>query len=93
MFKPVGHRVAIEPVKKEETTASGIVLPDSVKEKPQEGTVVAIGSLRNEKGEKIDFDVKVGDQVIFSKFAGTELKYGEKEYLIMREDDILAILN
>lgn len=93
MFKPVGHRVIIEPVKKEETTASGIVLPDSVKEKPQEGIVVAIGSFRNEKGEPIEFDVKVGDRVIFSKFAGSELKYGDKEYLILREDDILAILN
>lgn len=92
MFKPVGHRVIIEPAKKEETTLSGIVLPDSAREKPQEGVVIALGSGKNDKGEVVDFDVKVGDRIIFSKYTGTELKHGDKEYLIMREEDILAIV-
>ncbi|OEG00266.1 co-chaperone GroES [Vulcanibacillus modesticaldus] len=92
MIKPVGDRVVIEPIEKEETTASGIVLPDSAKEKPQEGVVIAVGSRRNEKGEREELDVKVGDKVIFSKYAGTELKIKDKEYLIMRESDILAIM-
>jgi len=92
MIKPVGDRVVIEPIEKEETTASGIVLPDTAKEKPQEGKVVAVGTRRNEKGEKEALDVKEGDRVIFSKYAGTELKYQDKEYLVMRESDILAII-
>lgn len=91
MIKPVGDRVVIEPIEKEVTTASGIVLPDTAKEKPQEGKVVAVGFRRNEKGEIQPLDVKEGDRVIFSKYAGTELKYQDKEYLIMRESDILAI--
>jgi len=93
MIKPVGDRVVIEPIEKEETTASGIVLPDSAKEKPEEGKVVAVGSRRNEKGEREELDVKEGDRVIFSKYAGTELKYQGKEYLVMRESDILAIID
>ncbi|GBF12622.1 co-chaperone GroES [Tepidibacillus infernus] len=92
MIKPVGDRVVIEPIEKEQTTASGIVLPDTAKEKPQEGKVVAVGSRRNEKGEREALDVKEGDRVIYSKYAGTELKYQDKEYLIMRESDILAII-
>lgn len=92
MIKPVGDRVIIEPIEKEETTASGIVLPDSAKEKPQEGRVVAVGSRRNEKGEREELDVKEGNRIIFSKYAGTEVSYQDKEYLIMRESDILAII-
>lgn len=93
MIRPVGDRVVIEPIEKDETTASGIVIPDSAKEKPQEGMIVAVGNRRNEKGEKEELDVKVGDRVIFAKYAGTELKHEDKEYLIMRESDILAIMD
>ena len=94
MIKPLGDRVVIELVELEETTASGIVLPDSAKEKPQEGKVVAVGSGRvTDSGEKVALDVKEGDRIIFSKYAGTEVKYQGTEYLILREDDILAIVD
>ena len=92
MLRPLGDRVVIEAIAKEETTASGIVLPDTAKEKPQEGRVVAVGSGRIENGEKVALEVKEGDKIIFSKYAGTEVKYGDKELLIMRESDILAIV-
>jgi len=93
MIKPLGDRVIIELVEQEEKTASGIVLPDSAQEKPQEGKVVAVGSGRvNDKGEKVALEVSKGDRIIFSKFAGTEVKYEGTEYLILREDDILAIV-
>ncbi|API91627.1 10 kDa chaperonin [Virgibacillus pantothenticus] len=94
MIKPLGDRVVIELVEQEEKTASGIVLPDSAKEKPQEGKVVAVGSGRvTEDGKKIALEVKEGDRIIFSKFAGTEVKYEGKEYLILRENDILAVVS
>ncbi|MBO8171665.1 MAG: co-chaperone GroES [Bacillaceae bacterium] len=92
MLKPLGDRVVVEPIDQEETTASGIVLPDTAKEKPQEGKVVAVGSGRVENGDRIALEVKEGDKVIFSKYAGTEVKVGDKEMLIMRESDILAIV-
>lgn len=92
MLKPLGDRVVIEAIEKEETTASGIVLPDSAKEKPQEGKVVAVGSGRIENGERVALEVNEGDKVIFSKYAGTEVKIDGKELLIMRESDILAVL-
>ena len=92
MLRPLGDRVIIEPASKEEKTASGIVLPDTAKEKPQEGRVVAVGTGRLEDGKRVALDVKEGDKVIFSKYAGTEVKYDEKEYLILRESDILAII-
>ncbi|MBA4544441.1 co-chaperone GroES [Thermoactinomyces daqus] len=93
MIKPLGDRVVLEPVEKEEKTASGIVLPETAKEKPQEGRIVAVGTGRiDEKGSRIPLEVKEGDLVIFSKYSGTEVKYGEKEYLILRESDILAIV-
>ncbi|GGP16738.1 co-chaperone GroES [Oceanobacillus neutriphilus] len=92
MIKPLGDRVVIKLVEQEETTASGIVLPDSAKEKPQEGEVVAVGSGRVENGEKFALEVSEGDRIIFSKFAGTEVKYEGTEYLILRENDILAIV-
>ncbi|MBP2079979.1 MULTISPECIES: co-chaperone GroES [Oceanobacillus] len=94
MIKPLGDRVVIELVEQEETTASGIVLPDSAKEKPQEGRVVAVGSGRvTENGEKVALEVAEGDRIIFSKFAGTEVKYEGTEYLILRENDILAVVS
>ena len=93
MLKPLGDRVVIELVEAEEKTASGIVLPDSAKEKPQEGKVVAVGTGRVlENGERVALEVKEGDRIIFSKYAGTEVKYEGNEYLILRESDILAII-
>jgi chaperonin GroES len=92
MIKPLGDRVVIEAVAKEEKTASGIVLPDTAKEKPQEGKVVAVGPGAYKDGERIPLDVNEGDRVIFSKYAGTEIKFEGRELLIMRESDILAVL-
>jgi len=93
LLKPLGDRLIIELVETEEKTASGIVLPDSAKEKPQEGKVVAVGSGRVlDNGERIALEVSVNDRIIFSKYSGTEVKYEGKEYLILRESDILAIV-
>ncbi|HZG86150.1 co-chaperone GroES [Paenibacillus sp.] len=92
MIKPLGDRVVIEAIAKEETTASGIVLPETAKEKPQEGKVVAVGAGVYKDGARVPLDVKEGDRVIFSKYAGTEVKFEGRELLIMRESDILAIL-
>jgi chaperonin GroES len=92
MIKPLGDRVVIEASAREEKTASGIVLPDNAKEKPQEGKVVAVGSGHLKDGERLPLEVKEGDKVLFSKYAGTEVKFDGKELLIMRESDILAIL-
>jgi chaperonin GroES len=93
LIKPLGDRIVIELVESEEKTASGIVLPDSAKEKPQEGKVVAVGSGRVlESGERVALEVNVGDRIIFSKYGGTEVKYQGAEYLILRESDILAVV-
>ncbi|OIU72696.1 co-chaperone GroES [Rossellomorea aquimaris] len=93
MLKPLGDRVVIELVESEEKTASGIVLPDSAKEKPQEGKVVAVGTGRVlDSGERVALEVSVGDRIIFSKYAGTEVKYQGTEYLILRDSDILAVI-
>ena len=93
MLKPLGDRIIIELVELEEKTASGIVLPDTAKEKPQEGKVIAVGTGRVlENGERVALEVSVGDNIIFSKYAGTEVKYDGNEYLIVRENDILAII-
>ncbi|PZE20825.1 co-chaperone GroES [Paenibacillus xerothermodurans] len=92
MIKPLGDRVVIEAIAKEETTASGIVLPDTAKEKPQEGKVIAVGSGSLKDGERTPLEVKEGDRIIFSKYAGTEVKYDGRELLILRENDILAVL-
>jgi chaperonin GroES len=92
-LKPLADRVIIEVLAKEEKTKSGIVLPDSAKEKPQEGKIIAVGSGKVlETGQRIPLDVKAGDKVIFSKYAGTEVKVDEKEYLILSERDILAVV-
>ncbi|EUJ19731.1 co-chaperone GroES [Listeria aquatica] len=92
MLKPLGDRVVIEVIEAEEKTASGIVLPDSAKEKPQEGKVVAVGSGRVlDSGTKEPLEVKEGDQIIFSKYSGTEVTYEGKDLLIIRESDILAV--
>ena len=93
-LKPLGDRVVVKPVEAEEVTKSGIVIPDTArKERPQEGEVVAVGEGRlDEKGKPIPMRVKVGDRVIHSKYGGSEIKIDEEEYLILREEDILAIV-
>jgi chaperonin GroES len=92
-LRPLGDRVWIEPIEREETTASGIILPETAKEKPQEGKVLAVGpGVRNEEGKRQPLDVKVGNYVLFAKYAGTEIKQNGTKYLIMRESDILAIV-
>jgi len=92
MVKPLADRVVVRPLDREEKTASGIVLPDTAKEKPQEGEIIAVGPGRFEDGKRIELEVKVGDKVIFSKYSGTEVKIDEDEVLILRESDILAIV-
>lgn len=93
VLRPLGDRIIIELVETEEKTASGIVLPDTAKEKPQEGKVVAVGTGRVlDNGERVAVEVSVGDRIIFSKYAGTEVKYQGTEYLILRESDILAVV-
>ncbi len=93
-LKPLGDRLVIEPATREEMTASGIVLPDTAKEKPHRGTVVAAGEgRRDDDGDRIPMDVKVGDEVLFAKYAGTEFKLDDKDYLILAEKDVLAVLN
>ena len=90
-LKPLGDRLIVKAVEEEETTASGIVLPDTAKEKPQRGRVLAVGpGSRNDKGEIVPMDVAEGDEVIFSKYGGTEVKLGTDEVLILRESDVLA---
>lgn len=92
MVKPLADRVVVRPVDREEKTQSGILLPDTAKEKPQEGEIVAVGPGRIEDGKRVELEVKVGDIVIYSKYAGTEVKVGDQELLILRESDILAIV-
>ncbi|GIP29569.1 10 kDa chaperonin [Paenibacillus sp. J23TS9] len=92
MIKPLGDRVLVEPIEQEETTSFGIVLPDSAKEKPQEGKIIAVGGGAVKDGVRVPLEVKEGDRVLFSKYAGTEIKYEGKEYLIMKESDIHAIV-
>ncbi|MET1014330.1 MAG: co-chaperone GroES [Paenisporosarcina sp.] len=93
MLKPLGDRIVIELVESEEKSAFGIVLPDSAKEKPQEGKVVAVGNGRIlDNGTRVELDVKEGDKIIFSKYSGTEVKYQGTEFLILRESDVLAVI-
>ena len=90
-LKPLGDRLIVEVLEEEETTVSGIVLPDTAKEKPQRGRVLAVGpGSRNDKGEIIPMELAKGDEVVFSKYGGTEIKVGVDEYLILRESDVLA---
>ncbi|MFZ5768604.1 MAG: co-chaperone GroES [Bacillota bacterium] len=91
-LKPLADRVVVKPITQEERTKGGIVLPDTAKDKPQEGEVVAVGPGRIlDNGNRVEMEVKVGDRVIFSKYSGTEVKIEGEEYLIMRESDILAV--
>jgi chaperonin GroES len=88
---PMGDRVVVQPASREETTKSGIVIPDTAKEKPQRGTVIAVGKgRRDDDGERIPLDVEVGDMVLFAKYAGTEFRHEDEDYLILSEKDILA---
>lgn len=92
-LKPLSDRVVVKVLEAEEKTASGIVLPDKAKEKPQEGEVMAVGTGKVlDNGNRMEMDVKVGDKVIFSRYAGTEVKVKSVEYLILRQDDILALI-
>ena len=92
-IKPLEDRVVVQANEAETTTASGLVIPDTAKEKPQEGEVVAVGPGRFEDGARVPLDVAVGDTVIYSKYGGTEVKFGGEEYLILSARDVLAIVN
>ena len=91
-IKPLEDRILIKQVEAEQTTASGLVIPDTAKEKPQEGTVLAVGPGRFEDGKRVPLDVKVGDVVLYSKYGGTEVKYAGEEYLVLSARDVLAII-
>jgi chaperonin GroES len=93
MIKPLGDRVVVKALEREEKTKSGIVLPDTAKEKPQEGKIVAVGTGKLlENGQRVPLDVKEGDKVVFSKYGGTEIKIDGQDYLILSERDVLAIV-
>jgi chaperonin GroES len=92
-LQPLGDRVVVQPSSREETTKSGIVIPDTAKEKPQRGTIIAVGAGRkDDDGDRIPMDVEVGQEVLFAKYSGTEFKYEDEEYLILSEKDILAVV-
>ncbi|MCX7832217.1 MAG: co-chaperone GroES [Actinobacteria bacterium] len=91
-LRPLEDRVVVKPIEAEEKTKSGIVLPDTAKEKPQQGEVVAVGPGRYEDGQRIPMEVKVGDKVIYSKYGGTEVKIEGEEYIILSSRDILAVV-
>jgi chaperonin GroES len=92
-IKPLSDRVVVRPQEAEEKTAGGLFIPDTAKEKPQRGTVVAVGPGKVENGTKVDMSVKEGDTVLYGKYAGTEITLGDEEVMIMRESDILGIVN
>ena len=91
-IKPLEDRIVVQASEAETTTASGLVIPDTAKEKPQEGTVLAVGPGRFEDGNRVPLDVKVGDKVLYSKYGGTEVKYNGEEYLILSARDVLAVI-
>ncbi len=92
-IQPLGDRVLVEPLKEEETTKGGIIIPDSAKEKPQQGKVIAVGTGKlDDNGKKIPFNVKKNDRVLMPKYGGTEVKIDGKEYQILREEDILGVI-
>ena len=92
-IKPLEDRVLVQPLEAEQTTASGLVIPDTAKEKPQEGKVLAVGPGRFEDGKRLPLDIAEGDVVVYSKYGGTEVKYDGQEYLILSARDVLAIVN
>ncbi len=92
-IRPIGDRVVVKPAAKEEVTKSGIVIPDTAKEKPQEGTVIAVGTGRLlDNGGRAPIDVREGDRILFAKYGGTEFKLDDEEYLVLKENDILAVI-
>jgi len=92
-MRPIGDRVVVKPAAKEEVTKSGIVIPDTAKEKPQEGTVIAVGSGRLlDNGDRAPVDLRLGDRVLFAKYGGTEFKLDGEEYLVLKENDVLAVI-
>ncbi len=93
-IQPIGYRVLVKMIEDVEQIKGGIIIPDSAKEKPQEAEVIALGTGKTDKeGREIHFQVKVGDRVLISKYAGTEVKFGDEKYTLLREDDILGIIN
>ena len=90
--RPLGDRVLVQPIEEQETKKGGIIIPDTAKEKPQEGEVIAVGAGKIEKGERIPLDVKAGDRILFGKYSGSEIKLDNEEFLILREEEILAKL-
>jgi len=92
-IRPLEDRIVVQAVEAETTTASGLVIPDTAKEKPQEGIVLAIGPGRLEDGQRVPLDVKEGDRVLYSKYGGTEVKYGGEEYLVLSARDVLAVID
>ena len=91
-LKPLEDRIVVRTLEAEQTTASGLVIPDTAKEKPQEGEVLAVGPGRFEDGQRLPLDIKVGDVVLYSKYGGTEVKYHGEEYLVLSARDVLAII-
>jgi chaperonin GroES len=92
-IRPLHDRILVERLEEQEVRRGGIIIPDTAKEKPQEGKVVAVGNGKvNEEGKKIPLDVKMGDKILFGKYSGSEVKIEDKDYLILREEDVLAIL-
>jgi chaperonin GroES len=91
-IKPLEDRIVVQANDAESTTASGLVIPDTAKEKPQEGTVLAVGPGRFEDGARVPLDVKIGDKVLYSKYGGTEVKYAGEEYLVLSARDVLAVI-
>ena len=92
-IRPLEDSIVVQAVEAETTTASGLVIPDTAKEKPQEGIVLAIGPGRFEDGQRVPLDVKEGDRVLYSKYGGTEVKYGGEEYLVLSARDVLAVID
>ena len=91
-IKPLEDRIVVKPLDAEQTTASGLVIPDTAKEKPQEGEVLAVGPGRFEEGQRLPLDVKVGDTVLYSKYGGTEVRYSGEDYLVLSARDVLAVI-
>jgi chaperonin GroES len=92
-IRPLHDRIIVERVEEQEVRRGGIIIPDTAKEKPQEGKVIAVGNGKvNDEGKKIPLDVKAGDRILFGKYSGSEVKLDDKEYLILREEDVLAVL-
>ncbi len=93
-LRPLADRVVVKPLEREETTKSGIVLPDTAKEKPQEGLIEAVGNgkYNEQTGQRVELDVKVGDRVIYAKYSGSEIKIDDQDYLILSERDVLAVV-